>query len=107
LTFRISPNFKIVVYCNAIKHGDEDEWDFAWDRFLNTTMSSEKELLMNALGCTRQPWLLSRYLERTLENSGIRKQDTFRVFSAVSSNVWGQSIAFNFIKNNWKRIRNQ
>ncbi|KAG5672285.1 hypothetical protein PVAND_002422 [Polypedilum vanderplanki] len=102
----ISPNLKIVVYCTAIKHGDEEEWDFAWDRYLNTTMSSEKELLMQALGCTRQPWLLSRYLERTLENDGIRKQDTFRVFSAVSNNVWGQSIAFNFIKNNWKRIRN-
>ena len=70
-------------------------------------MSSEKELLLQALGCTREPWLLSRYLERSLENEAIRKQDTFRVFSSVSSNVWGQPIAFNFIKNNWKRLRLQ
>lgn len=84
------------------------EWDFAWDRFLNTTISSEKETLLRALGCSREHWILSRYLERSItENGQIRKQDIFRVFSSVSSNVWGQTIAFNFIKENWKRLRNQ
>jgi aminopeptidase N len=98
---------KSTVYCTAIKYGGQEEWDFAWDRFLNTTMSSEKELLMYTLGCAREPWLISRYLERTLTNEGIKKQDIFRVFSSVSSNVWGQPIAFNFIKDNWKRLKNQ
>lgn len=104
--FRISPNLKSIVYCTAIKHGDNQEWDFAWDRFLNTTISSEKEIILQALGCSREHWILSRYLERSItENGQIRKQDVFRVFSSVSNNVWGQSIAFNFIKDNWKRLR--
>lgn len=60
------------------------------------------------MGCSREHWILSRYLERSItENGPIRKQDTFRVFSSVSNNVWGQSIAFNFIKENWKRLRIQ
>jgi len=97
---------KYIVYCTAIKHGDQQEWDFAWDRYLNTTVSSEKETLLQALGCSREPWLLGRYLKRSItDNGGIRKQDSFRVFSAVSNNVWGQPIAFNFIKDNWKRMR--
>jgi aminopeptidase N len=98
---------KFLVYCTAIKHGEEEEWNFAWERYLNSTMSSEKELLLQALGCTKEYWLLKRYLERSISNEGIRKQDVFRVFSSVSNNVWGQPIAFNFIKNNWKRLRNQ
>ena len=105
---RVSPNLKFIVYCTAIKHGDSDEWDFAWHRFMNTSVSSEKEILLQSLGCSREPWILSRYLERSImENGPIRKQDTFRVFSAVSTNSWGQSIAFNFIKENWKRLRVQ
>lgn len=105
---RISPNLKLVVYCTAIKHGDNQEWDFLWDRYLNTTISSEKETIIQALGCSREHWILSRYLERSIsENGPIRKQDTFRVFSSVSYNAWGQSIAFNFIKENWKRLRTQ
>lgn len=71
-------------------------------------MSNEKELLMSAMGCSREQWILNRYLHRSISNEmGIRKQDTFRVFSAVSGNVWGQSIAFNFIIDNWKQIRQQ
>ncbi|CRK96557.1 CLUMA_CG010037, isoform A [Clunio marinus] len=102
----ISPNFKFVVYCTAIKHGDNEEWDFAWNRLLNATAPSEKEILIQALGCSREHWILSRYLERTIaENGPIRKQDTFRVFSSVSNNVWSQSIAFNFIKENWNRLK--
>lgn len=100
------PDLKSIVYCTAIKHGDNQEWDFAWDRYSNTTIPSEKETLIQALGCSREPWILSRYLERSiLENGQIRKQDVFKVFASVANNVWGQSIAFNFIKENWKRLR--
>lgn len=70
-------------------------------------MSSEKELLMNAMGCSREHWILNRYLIRSITSDGIRKQDTFRVFSAVSGNVWGQPVAFNFIRDNWKQLRQQ
>jgi aminopeptidase N len=97
----------LLVYCTAIKHGSQEEWDFAWERYLNTTMSSEKELLLSALGCSREHWILNRYLNLSLTHDGIRKQDTFRVFSAVASNVWGQPVAFNFIRENWKQLRQQ
>lgn len=36
---------------------------------------------------------------------GIRKQDVYRVFAAVSSNVVGQKMAFDFIRNNWEDIK--
>lgn len=102
----ISPNLKDVVYCTAIKHSDLTFWDFAWERFQKTKAPSEKEALLSALGCSREPWILIRYLERSISNKyGIRKQDVFRVFGAVSNNVIGQPIAFNFIRNNWDRLR--
>nr|CAD7438146.1 unnamed protein product [Timema bartmani] len=97
----ISANLKSVVYCSAIRVGGQDEWDFAWQRYRNTNVGSEKDILLGALGCTRETWILSRYLEwSVLENSGIRKQDSARVFSSVSSNPIGQPLAYNFLRNN-------
>ncbi|XP_014203834.1 aminopeptidase N [Copidosoma floridanum] len=102
----ISPNLKSVVYCTAIKMGGEPEWNFTWQRYRETNVGSEKDLLLQALGCTRETWLLSRYLDWALtENSGIRKQDVTRVFSSVAGNIIGQSLTFNYFRNNWDRLR--
>ncbi|XP_074096420.1 suppressor of ER stress-induced death isoform X3 [Cotesia typhae] len=102
----ISPNLKSVVYCTAIKTGGQAEWDFAWERYRKTNVGSEKDILMYALGCAREPWILSRYLEwATTENSGIRKQDTSRVFSAVANNPIGQPLVFSFLRNQWARLK--
>ncbi|XP_012148075.1 suppressor of ER stress-induced death [Megachile rotundata] len=102
----ISPNLKTVVYCTAIRVGGQTEWNFAWQRYLETNVGSEKDLLLHALGCTRETWLLSRYLDWAItENSGIRKQDVGRVLSSVASNAIGQPLAFNFFRNKWARLR--
>lgn len=82
------------------------EWDFAWDRFVKTTIASEKEIILSALGCSREPWILARFLERSITDGyGIRKQDVFRVFGSVSNNVIGQPIAFNVIRTKWEYMR--
>ncbi|XP_012230834.1 aminopeptidase N [Linepithema humile] len=102
----ISPNLKGVVYCTAIRVGGQSEWDFAWQRYRATNVGSEKDLLLQALGCTREIWLLNRYLDWTItENSGIRKQDVVRVFGSVASNIVGQPLAFDYFRNKWPRLR--
>lgn len=102
----ISPNLKTVVYCTAIRMGGEAEWHFMWQRYLETNVGSEKDLLLWALGCTRETWLLSRYLNwATTGNSYIRKQDLTRVFGSVANNIIGQPLAFNYFRNKWSRLR--
>lgn len=102
----ISPNLKGVVYCTAVRTGGEMEWNFVWKRYLESNVGSEKDLLLYALGCTRETWLLSRYLDWAVTNkSGIRKQDVTRVFGSVSSNIIGQPLAFNYIRERWTRMK--
>ncbi|XP_076247540.1 suppressor of ER stress-induced death isoform X2 [Calliopsis andreniformis] len=102
----ISPNLKAVVYCTAIRVGGQSEWEFAWQRYLETNVGSEKDLLLHALGCTREIWLLNRYLDWTItENSGIRKQDVRRVISSVANNPNGQLLVFSFFRNKWSRFK--
>ena len=93
---------KDVVYCSAIANGDEAEWDFAWERYKYSKVASEKDLLLNALACSKQPWLLKRYLDMCIaENSEIRLASSPDVISKISENFAGKYLAFRFIRDNW------
>ncbi|KAM3625855.1 uncharacterized protein V6R79_018655 [Siganus canaliculatus] len=102
----IHANLRTTVYCNAIADGGRDEWDFAWEMFRNTTTASEAEKLMYGLSCTREPWLLSRYLSYCLDPTLIRKQDATSAIIDIARNVVGQPLAWNFIRENWGHIVN-
>ncbi|CAG2168745.1 unnamed protein product, partial [Oppiella nova] len=82
----IHPNLRSIVYCTGIEFGSEQDWDFLWNQYLNATVASEREKLLRSLACSREPWLLSRYITRAFNgSSGIRKQDGSYVFRAVAS----------------------
>lgn len=66
IIFSIDPNLRSIVYCTAIREGSETEWDFAYRKYLETSSVAEKNTLIDALGCTRQRWLLSRYMQKFL-----------------------------------------
>lgn len=101
----VSPNLKSTVYCSAIAAGGDEEWQAAWDVYLSANVASEKAVLLSALGCTKEVWLLARYLDMAFtEGSGIRKQDSTAVFSAVASNRVGRYVAWAFLREEWQRI---
>lgn len=103
----VSPNIKSTVYCMGVAEGGQDAWEGVWARYLETEVAQEKIHLLKALGCSRELWILSQYLEMGFtEGSGIRKQDANRVFSSVAGNDVGRSMAWLFLRNEWDRIVN-
>ncbi|KAK5868074.1 hypothetical protein PBY51_012519 [Eleginops maclovinus] len=104
---QIHPNLRSTVYCNAIAAGGATEWEFAWSEFQKATIASEAEKLRSALSCTKQPWLLNRYLEYTLNSTLIRKQDATSTIVYIASNVAGQSLAWDFVRARWTYIFNE
>lgn len=95
------------ILCSALRHGGPKEWQFVYERYVNHSSASEKEVFLNALGCTTAPWLLSRYLNMTLSGTaGIRKQDGLRAFQAVAYNPVGNELAFDFLSTNIERFSN-
>jgi len=102
----IHPNLRNTVYCSAIAAGGAEEWDFGWSMYKNATIASEADKLMYALSCTRQPWLLNRYLDYSLDPEKIRKQDATYVIVYISSNSIGQPLAWDFVRAKWDYIFN-
>ncbi|XP_012588137.1 PREDICTED: aminopeptidase N [Condylura cristata] len=100
----IHPNLRSTVYCNAIALGGEREWDFAWGQFRNATLVNEADKLRSALACSRELWILNRYLGYTLNATLIRRQDATSTISSIASNVVGQNLVWNFVQSNWKKL---
>ncbi|XP_063203100.1 aminopeptidase N [Chroicocephalus ridibundus] len=103
----IPPNLRSSIYCSIVATGGEEAWTFIWDKFQEATVVSEADKLRTALSCSREPWILNRYLQYTLDPKKIRKQDATATINSIASNVVGQPLAWDFIRGNWKTLFSQ
>ncbi|KAK9876074.1 hypothetical protein WA026_011185 [Henosepilachna vigintioctopunctata] len=103
----IQPNIRHIVYCTAIRQGGKPEWDFAYHEYKRTNSPTEKNVLLDALGCTKHEWLLSRYLNIVLddESYSMRVQDADRIFESIANNKAGSRLAFDFLRRNWRDLK--
>uniref|UniRef100_A0A8C6UH67 Aminopeptidase n=1 Tax=Neogobius melanostomus TaxID=47308 RepID=A0A8C6UH67_9GOBI len=102
----IHPNLRSTVYCNAIAAGGAKEWEFAWAQFTKAN-AIEADKLRYAMACTKEPWLLNRYLEYTLTPEKMRKQDATSTIVYIANNVVGQALTWDFIRARWTYIFNE
>ena len=56
----VSSNLKRTIACTAIREGGEEEWDFAFKRYNETNVATEKAALLSAMSCSQQAWILGR-----------------------------------------------
>ncbi|XP_055705019.1 aminopeptidase N-like [Phlebotomus papatasi] len=98
-------DMRSVVYCNAIRMGSEKEWNFLWDRYLKSNVGTEKIMILSSLACSREVWILSRYLEWSCqEEAGVRKQDMPTVFSSIAHTEVGYHLAKGYFYENFDKI---
>ncbi|XP_015604734.1 uncharacterized protein LOC107272255 [Cephus cinctus] len=103
----ISANLREAVYCTAIKHGDESDWNFLWKRYLNANVAAEQSVILSALGCTENPTIIKTYLHYAIRNnSGIRYMDSSTVFAAVYTygGVVGLETVIDFIAEYYREM---
>ncbi|KAK3095167.1 hypothetical protein FSP39_010973 [Pinctada imbricata] len=100
----INPSVRSTVYCTAIRNGGVEEWDFAYQMYKISNLASEKSRLMSSLACSRETWILSRYLQYALTPEEIRKQDATNVIVHISRNPVGRSLAWDFVRANWNKL---
>ncbi|KAH8382720.1 hypothetical protein KR009_004928 [Drosophila setifemur] len=97
----IPSNIRETVYCVSIRHGNEEDWEFLWTRYLKSNVATEKGTILDSLGCTQDVGLLQSYLKLSFEpKKGIRKQDSGLGFLAVASNYVGFPLAKKYLMDN-------
>ncbi|KAK3776842.1 hypothetical protein RRG08_024616 [Elysia crispata] len=101
----VDVNLKSVVYCNAIRNGGWEEWQFGLEMYKKSQVATERDQLFSALSCASKPWILKYYLDLTLEeNSPIRLQDLDYVIRYVSMETVGRPLAWQFIRDRFHEL---
>uniref|UniRef100_A0A8C4PB57 Laeverin n=1 Tax=Dromaius novaehollandiae TaxID=8790 RepID=A0A8C4PB57_DRONO len=94
-----SPEYNIpslierTICCYGVAMGSDKEWNFAWEMY-NKTNSTEEDILLYALSCARESWLL---YSDTLFSSNYTSDIILHV---VAKDI-GQRIAWEFVTENW------
>lgn len=86
--------------------GKEAEWSFLWKRYANSNVGAEKTMIISALSCSREQWLLNRYLDWSLNSTLVRKQDATILFNGVAQQEIGYHLARNFFYDRIDDIHN-
>ena len=74
----------------AVAQGNEEQWNFLWNKLKRTSNANERNNIYRGLACTQEVWILQRYLDLTIDpNSIIRKQDGSLVIGSIASNPVG------------------
>ena len=60
----ILPALKEISICESVREGDEEHWENVWKRYSESSNVSLKRLLLRALGCSRQIWILKVILNK-------------------------------------------
>lgn len=100
-----SPDVRDVVYFFGLQQvNTEAAWDQVWKLYLTEPDAQEKLKLMHALTAIKVPWLLQRYINLAWDESNVRRQDYFTLMTYISSNPVGQSLVWDYVREQWPQI---
>jgi len=89
------------VYCNAIKYGTYKEWSFALEQYMLEKDSNAKRDLQYGMSCSKEPWIITKYLNLQLNDSVVRKQDAIFGLRYSLSHPSSFIHAYDFVKAKW------
>ena len=99
----LDPNVVPAVVAILAASGGEAEYREFAERFKRARSPQEEQRYLYALAGFRQPELLERTLEWTL-NGEIRSQDAPYVVRAMLGSVYGRGLAWEFVKAHWETM---
>ncbi|KAJ8411239.1 hypothetical protein AAFF_G00172450 [Aldrovandia affinis] len=94
-------NVRDIVYCTGVSLMDEDVWEFIWMKFHSTAAISEKKVLLEALTCSDNTFLLNRLLNLSLSSDLVPDQDVIDVIIHVGRNPHGRHLAWRYFREKW------
>uniref|UniRef100_A0A8B9J1X7 Aminopeptidase n=1 Tax=Amazona collaria TaxID=241587 RepID=A0A8B9J1X7_9PSIT len=103
-----NPEYKIpflirrTVCCYGVAVGSDKEWNFAWEMYNRTDSTKEdKDILLSAMSCAKESWLLYRYLQYGLSDTLFSANYTSVIILYAVTKDIGNRIAWEFVTENW------
>jgi len=100
----VSASYRNYVYCTAIAYGGVAEWDFAWDQYLKSDSAQHQSSLRYGMSCSRDAWIINRYIDRASDNTLVRYQDQSGTFSYIGRHEANKYIVWAYATNNYEKL---
>ncbi|KAM4672668.1 glutamyl aminopeptidase [Amazona ochrocephala] len=101
----IPANLRLLVYQYGMQNsGDEESWNYMFEKYQETSLAQEKEKLLYGLASVKNITLLDRYLKYIYNTSLIKSQDVFTVLRYISYNTYGKTMTWDWIRLNWEYL---
>ncbi|XP_009903198.1 glutamyl aminopeptidase [Dryobates pubescens] len=101
----VSVNLRLLVYRYGMQNsGNESSWNYMFKKYQETSLAQEKEKLLYGLASVKNITLLDRYLKSINNTNLIKSQDVFTVLRYISSNAYGKTMAWDWIRLNWQDL---
>ena len=104
---RPHPDLRSLVYYYGMKSvGTEKEWEIMWQLFVDEQDAVEKVKLMNGLAAVKESWILQKYIDLASDTEAnyIRSQDYLTCLTYISQNPNGQSLVWEYVRENWPKL---
>ncbi|XP_053911418.1 aminopeptidase Q [Cuculus canorus] len=90
------------VCCYGVAMGSDKEWNFAWEMYNhNESTEEDKDMLLFAMSCAKESWLIYRYLQYGLSHTLSSSNCTSVIIHYVVTKDTGHRIAWEFVTENW------
>ena len=101
---KTDPDLKGVVYNLVAENGEEFEWKTLVKMYREEENQQEKDRLGRSLGSFKQKAILEKTLEFAISKD-VRFQNSLGIISSVWANPAGRYLAWEFVKKNWKMLK--
>ncbi|XP_068822586.1 aminopeptidase Q [Capricornis sumatraensis] len=95
---------KNVILCYGIALGNDKEWDFLLKIYNNNTKEEERIQLAYAMSCSKDPWILNRYMDYAITVSPFAFNETNVIEAVAEASEVGRYVAKDFLINNWQAV---
>ncbi|XP_069962085.1 membrane alanyl aminopeptidase-like [Bactrocera oleae] len=103
-TTPVPVNIRSVVYCNALRYGNESDYDTLFNKFLTSNSATERTLILNTLGCVKDETLIQKYFNAILSDD-IRRQDKSSALSSLyTENNENVGPVFKLVTDNYEKL---
>lgn len=92
-----------------MKNGTKIQNDYMWEKYLKSSVDSEKTLIVNSLACSQNPVNLNLYLSMSInQTSEVREADRYLIVRAVAlASPIGLECALNFTYKNFLEMQDR
>ena len=104
----LDPDVTQSIYCNGLRTNNDNAFMYLLSKMQQSDDETERELIINALGCSKNPTLLTMYLYSAIApgNTYRLEEQSLVLKSVVSQGQLGLELTMNFIANHYELIPN-